>query len=79
MMDLNGIVITPDSQRRTETRVETRPEWLTVKDVSELFLLTPGTVYSLCRKGQMPHKRIGRSYRFNYAQLIKWAETEEAA
>jgi excisionase family DNA binding protein len=42
----------------------TRAEVMTPSEVAELFGIPLSTVYYLARQGQLPHSRVGRTYRF---------------
>ncbi|MGH3266530.1 MAG: helix-turn-helix domain-containing protein [Trebonia sp.] len=37
---------------------------MTPSEVAELFGIPLSTVYYLARQGQLPHSRVGRTYRF---------------
>jgi excisionase family DNA binding protein len=45
------------------------PEFLTVKEVADLFRLGPMTVYRMCRSGEITSTRFGRSYRI-YTRIL---------
>ena len=42
----------------------TRAEVMTASEVSDLLGIPVSTVYYLARQGQLPHTRVGRTYRF---------------
>jgi len=42
----------------------TRDEVMTAGEVAELLGVPVSTVYYLARRGQLPHSRLGRTYRF---------------
>ena len=42
----------------------TRARVMTPTEVAELLQLPLSTVYYLARSGQLPHSRVGRTYRF---------------
>jgi excisionase family DNA binding protein len=44
--------------------------WLTVKEVAERFTVCTATVYELCKRGQLPHVRVGNSIRVTEAALL---------
>jgi excisionase family DNA binding protein len=56
---------TPDGARRGLTRDEV----MTVSEVADLLAIPVSTVYYLARQGQLPHTRLGRTYRFLRPQL----------
>jgi excisionase family DNA binding protein len=37
---------------------------MTVSEVADLLGIPVSTVYYLARQGQLPHSRVGRTYRF---------------
>jgi excisionase family DNA binding protein len=55
------------------------PERPTVEEVARWLRKSRNTIYNWVREGLIPCKRIGRSYIFDKAALLKWARTEEAA
>ena len=48
----------------TAPRGLTRAEVMTASEVAELLGIPVSTVYYLARQGQLPHSRLGRTYRF---------------
>jgi len=46
-------------------------EILTPNEVAELLKLHLKTVYKLAERGDIPGKRIGRSWRFNKQEIMK--------
>jgi len=53
-------------------------EILTLKEASELLKLSKSTLYNLARKGKIPARRVGRSWRFVRFNLIQWIGSKEA-
>lgn len=47
----------------------TRDEVMTAIEVADLLAIPVSTVYYLARQGQLPHSRLGRTYRFLRPQL----------
>jgi excisionase family DNA binding protein len=47
----------------------TRDEVMTAIEVADLLGIPVSTVYYLARQGQLPHSRLGRTYRFLRPQL----------
>jgi excisionase family DNA binding protein len=45
---------------------------LIVREVAEIFRVTPGTVYRLARKHAIPSFRFGGSVLFNPQKLAQW-------
>jgi excisionase family DNA binding protein len=45
---------------------------LTPKDVAEVLRLSMQTVYELLKTGQLPHYKVGRSYRVSEEQLADY-------
>jgi len=45
--------------------------------VSELLNLQPDTIHRYCRKGVIPHIRIGNTYRFDPTELADWVESQQ--
>lgn len=49
-------------------------EILTLEEASRLLKLSKSTVYGLAQARKIPAYKIGRSWRFVKAYLIKWLE-----
>jgi excisionase family DNA binding protein len=65
---LNG----PDAPRGL-----TRAEVMTAREVADLLGIPVSTVYYLARQGQLPHSRLGRTYRFLRPRLEAMLEGTE--
>ena len=52
-------------------------EVLTLKEASELLKLSKSTLYNLARKGKIPARRVGRSWRFVKLSLLRWLASKE--
>lgn len=50
---------------------------LTLKEASEFLKLSKSTLYNLARKGKVPARRVGRSWRFVKLHLIRWLESKD--
>ena len=46
------------------SRLLTRDEVMTAREVAELLRMPTSTVYELARKGVLPARRLGRTWRF---------------
>lgn len=46
------------------------PPILTVEQAAELLRCSTNTLYEACRRGEVPHLRIGRLIRIRYDQLM---------
>ena len=46
------------------------PEIMTADEVAELLRVTPQHVRALSIKGEIPHMRIGKEYRFVRSELV---------
>jgi len=49
-------------------------EILTLKEASELLKVSRSTLYNLVQRKKIPALKIGRSWRFVKAYLIRWLE-----
>lgn len=49
-------------------------EILTLEEASRLLKLSKSTIYNLAQRKKMPGYKVGRSWRFVKAYLIKWLE-----
>lgn len=53
--------------------IDTNRTVLTADEVGELLGFRRDFIYDLCRRGEIPYKKIGRRYyRFNRADIEKW-------
>lgn len=53
-------------------------EVLTLDEASEFLKLSKSTLYNLARKGEVPACRVGRSWRFVKAGLLRWLESKQS-
>jgi len=75
------ITVSPDELRaivRDAVREElaSKPAGLALlkpEDVAKMLDVTRETVLEMARRGEIPHKRCGRYYRFAEAELQQWA------
>ncbi|MEI8176466.1 MAG: helix-turn-helix domain-containing protein [Candidatus Omnitrophota bacterium] len=49
-------------------------EILTLEEASRFLKLSKSTVYNLAQRKKIPAQKIGRSWRFVKAGLLKWLE-----
>jgi len=54
-----------------------RDEVLTLEEASELLKLSRSTLYNLARRGKVPARKVGRSWRFVKLNLIRWLESKD--
>ena len=54
------------------TQMESDLEILTIKEVSDLLRVHPGTIYRLSREGKIPGFRIGGIWRFRRDLIVRW-------
>ncbi|HUA43667.1 MAG TPA: helix-turn-helix domain-containing protein [Solirubrobacteraceae bacterium] len=55
---------TPDTGGRAPALGLTRDEVLTAREVSDLLKMPVSTIYELARRGELPARRLGRTWRF---------------
>ena len=51
-------------------------EWLTIKDVTEIYGFSPNKQYLLREKKEIPFAKIGGSIRYNKKTLDEWIESK---
>lgn len=52
-----------------------REDLLTEEGVASLCIYKPDTIIQKARRGEIPHRRIGRFYRFVRAEVLLWLES----
>jgi excisionase family DNA binding protein len=55
------------------------PEVLTVEDAAELLQVVPDDVQALAAAGELPGRKIGETWRFSRAAVLRWLEHEPAS
>jgi excisionase family DNA binding protein len=50
--------------RARETRILSRDEVMTAREVADLLKMPVSTIYQLARRGELPASRLGRTWRF---------------
>lgn len=64
---------------------KTPPDWSAFPEVVDLaqacalLQLSKPTVAKLCKESAIPHRRVGREYRFNRETLKRWVDGNQAA
>ena len=53
-------------------RLAQKKSLLSVQEVAELLGENQFTIYRRCKRGLMPHIRLGSSTKFDPAQVAKW-------
>ena len=51
---------------------EIQDQILTVEEVAAYLRLSTATIYRMAQTGEMPAKRVGRSWRFSQALIDDW-------
>jgi len=54
-------------------------EVMTVHEVAEFLKVTDRTIYRLASEGKLPSFKVGGSWRFCRADLVKWMAEQAAA
>ena len=49
----------------------------TVKELAPLLDTTPGVIYRMVKKGEIPYRKIGRKTVFSLERIKKWLEGED--
>jgi excisionase family DNA binding protein len=65
------------SLRRAPRDLDELPVVLRVDEVAELLRVDPWTVYSWCRSGRLPHRRLGRVIRFDRDRIAAFMAGED--
>lgn len=52
---------------------------LTVQEVAKMLGLSEVTIYRLAKKGEIPARKVGRSWRFSRSVIEKWITKESAS
>lgn len=58
LLDTNGAIAGPAA------RSLTRDEVMTAREVADLLKMPVSTIYQLARRGELPARRLGRTWRF---------------
>ena len=58
-----------------EETYELGDEILKVEDVAAFLRVSEATVYRMAKEGELPAKRVGRSWRFSRVQIQEWFKT----
>jgi excisionase family DNA binding protein len=48
---------------------------LDVRGAMSLLRIGRDTVYMMCARQEIPHRKLGRSYRFSRAALMRWLDS----
>lgn len=65
-------VAAPHSEVSLADRIGQMKKLLSVQEVAELLGENQFTIYRRCKRGTMPHYRLGSSTKFDPAHLAKW-------
>lgn len=52
--------------------LENYPEVLNIKEVCEIFRIGKKTAYQLIKEGEIPYRKIGRTYKIAKQEIIKY-------
>ena len=64
---------------KRSTNPGSRPQVLTVREVSEYLRVHPATIYRLVRTNQIPGFRVGGEWRFASENIDRWRAGAEQA
>ncbi len=54
------------------------PEVLSAEEAAKLLKIGKNTLYEAVGRGEVPHRRIGRSIRFSRSGLLEWLASCQA-
>jgi len=73
-----GSVISPGTPESGSAlppaRSDGLPPVMDAKAASSYLQISQNTLYELCRRGELPARRVGRQLRFSRSQLERWIE-----
>ena len=59
--------------------MSTLVEALTPADVATILGVSTDTVHRMCHRGDIPHRRVGRTVRFHPVEFDAWLRGEQVA
>lgn len=65
------------NQQRMIPSSENHEEIINVKQVAKFLGLNVIFIYSKCSRGEIPHFRIGKQYRFKKSEILKWVKNQK--
>jgi excisionase family DNA binding protein len=61
-------------------RMTNEPEkWSSLEEIAEHLGVSKDTIRNWIRKGVIPHKRVGKQFKFRISEVDKWVESGESA
>ena len=57
--------------------IATEPAVLTADEVAALLRCDRKTVYSMAKRGKIPHRKVGRCVRFSRERILDWLADAE--
>jgi excisionase family DNA binding protein len=50
---------------------------LSAREVADLLKLDINLIYTKCGKGEIPHFKMGKLYKFKKSEILKWMQSQE--
>ena len=54
-------------------------KWSSLEDIAEHLGVSKDTIRNWIRKDVIPHKRVGKQFKFRISEVDKWVESGESA
>ena len=54
-------------------------KWSSLEEIAEHLGVSKDTIRNWIKKGAIPHRRIGKQYKFKISEIDEWLKSGEAA
>ena len=79
LAEIKRILLARDGKGEVSTKIEKKEEILSAKEVANMLQCTLQAVYTKCAQSELPHIKMGKSYKFRKSEILEWIKQQKSS
>jgi excisionase family DNA binding protein len=77
LKEIKGLLLAQAGKGDGNDKPQNQEEILSAKEVARLLQCTIQSVYTKCAQGELPHVKMGKSYKFRKLEILNWIKEQK--